>query len=100
MKKILSYALKNVKEPVEIFAISNNGLVVPHNIKLEGKGEKYKEQKSQKSKIKNFTIVAVAIIAAVLSWLLLINPWMKKQHAKNDFRPAVCTHGKGWRWES
>ena len=42
------YLLKNVKEPVEIFAISNAGLVIPHNIKLEGKGEKYKERTSAK----------------------------------------------------
>ncbi len=83
------YALKNVKEPVEIFAISNAGLVVPHNIKLEGKGEKYKERKSQKSKIVSIVKIAAAIIALTLSWFLLLNPWMKKQHAKNDLLPAI-----------
>ncbi len=83
------YALKNVKEPVEIFAVSNPGLVVPHNIKLEGKGEKYKEQKSQKSKMASLAKIAALIIALALSWFLLINPWMKKQHAKNDLLPAI-----------
>ncbi|HEY6063519.1 MAG TPA: adenylate/guanylate cyclase domain-containing protein [Chitinophagaceae bacterium] len=34
------YALKNVKEQVEIFAISNPGIKVPDRAGLEGKGEK------------------------------------------------------------
>jgi len=40
------YALKNVKEQVEIFAISNKGIFVPERISLEGKGEKVPEKKS------------------------------------------------------
>lgn len=83
------YLLKNVKEPVQIFAISNAGLIVPHNIKLEGKGEKYKERKSQKSKMASLAKMAAAVIASALSWFLLISPWMKKQHAKNDLLPAI-----------
>ncbi|HOZ77906.1 MAG TPA: SUMF1/EgtB/PvdO family nonheme iron enzyme [Ferruginibacter sp.] len=83
------YALKNVKEPVEIFAISNAGLIVPHNIKLEGKGEKYKERKSQKSKVTGLVKIAAAVAALILSWFFLLNPWMKKQHAKNDLLPAI-----------
>src|SRR5579863_75575 len=35
------YILKNVKEPVEIFAISNVGLQVPLHKKLDGKATKY-----------------------------------------------------------
>lgn len=34
------YALKNVKEQVEIFAISNPGIKIPDGSSLEGKGEK------------------------------------------------------------
>lgn len=34
------YALKNVKEQVEIFAISNPGIIIPDRTSLEGKGEK------------------------------------------------------------
>ena len=34
------YSLKNVKEQVEIFAISNHGIKIPENYNLEGKGEK------------------------------------------------------------
>lgn len=34
-----TFWLKNVKEPVAIYAISNQGLVVPQKAKLEGKGK-------------------------------------------------------------
>ena len=40
------YVLKNVKEQVEIFAISNKGIFVPERISLEGKGEKVPKKKS------------------------------------------------------
>ncbi|HSN59823.1 MAG TPA: adenylate/guanylate cyclase domain-containing protein, partial [Ferruginibacter sp.] len=39
------YAFKNVKEPVEIFAVSNPGIKIPDNMSsLEGKGEKVRQQ--------------------------------------------------------
>jgi adenylate cyclase len=40
------FALKNVKEQVEIFAISNPGIKIPEVDTLEGKGEKVAEKKS------------------------------------------------------
>jgi len=40
------YTLKNVKEQVEIFAVSNPGIRVPESNSLEGKGEKVTEKKS------------------------------------------------------
>jgi adenylate cyclase len=45
------YALKNVKEQVEIFAISNQGIIVPGNNSLEGKGEKAAEIKNVEKSI-------------------------------------------------
>jgi len=39
------FALKNVKEQVEIFAISNPGIKIPESNALEGKGEKVAEKK-------------------------------------------------------
>ena len=42
------YVLKNVKEPFEVFAISNPGLQVPLNQKLEGKAEKFVDKTSIK----------------------------------------------------
>jgi TolB-like protein len=38
------YALKNVKEQVEIFAISNPGIKIPGTDSLEGKGEKVQQE--------------------------------------------------------
>ena len=38
------YALKNVKDPVEIFAISNPGIHIPDMASLEGKGEKVQQK--------------------------------------------------------
>jgi TolB-like protein len=38
------YALKNVKEPVEIFAISNPGITIPDSASLKGKGEKARQK--------------------------------------------------------
>ena len=40
------YVLKNVKEQVEIFAISNPGIKIPDKNNLEGKGEKAYDNKS------------------------------------------------------
>lgn len=39
------YALKNVKEEVEIYAISNPGIKIPVNDGLEGKGEKVSQKR-------------------------------------------------------
>jgi len=45
------YALKNVKEQVEIFAISNPGIKIPGADSLEGKGEKVVSKKSLEKSI-------------------------------------------------
>jgi len=45
------YALKNVKEQVEIFAISNPGLKIPDSNTLEGKGQKVREKESTEKSI-------------------------------------------------
>ena len=83
------YLLKNINDPVEIFAISNSGLSVPFNIKLEGKGEKYKERKSKKTNIINLVKLVIFLLVLAFSWFLFISPWMKKQHAKNELLPAI-----------
>ena len=38
------YVLKNVKDPVEIFAISNPGIKIPGTDSLDGKGEKLQQK--------------------------------------------------------
>ena len=39
------YRLKNVRDEVEIFAVSNPGIIIPGTNNLEGKGEKVIENK-------------------------------------------------------
>jgi TolB-like protein/class 3 adenylate cyclase/Flp pilus assembly protein TadD len=38
------FSLKNVKKPIEIFAISNKGIKIPDASALEGKGEKVRQE--------------------------------------------------------
>ncbi|MFI5135603.1 MAG: adenylate/guanylate cyclase domain-containing protein, partial [Chitinophagales bacterium] len=57
------YELKNVSSPVEIFAISNEGLIVPEkNKKLEGKGKRDTDKKFQSRNI--FIAVATVVVIA------------------------------------
>lgn len=83
------YILKNVKEPLEIYAVSNPGLKVPLKKRLEGKGIKYTRFKSLKRK-KYF----------LLQWLLplllfggigavVLPAWKKKQTARKDWIPQI-----------
>ncbi|MEP6617290.1 MAG: adenylate/guanylate cyclase domain-containing protein [Ginsengibacter sp.] len=43
------FSLKNVKEEIEIFAVTNHGINVPDKKTLEGKGEKAIEKRTRKS---------------------------------------------------
>lgn len=53
------YKLKNVNDPVEIYAISNAGLIVPAFNKLTGKGLVLK---SKKIRVLSITIIITAIV--------------------------------------
>jgi len=84
------YVLKNVKEPVEIFAISNVGLQVPLNKKLDGKATKYIEyNKSSKGRAIKFAKFLSIIVVLGIAGFFLINPWLKKQHALNRLLPDI-----------
>ena len=83
------YLLKNVKEPVEIFAVSNPGLRFPHNIKLEGKGEKYKDPALTKRRKTNFIKLAIPFLLIAIAAILFIPPLLKKQHARNQLLPTI-----------
>jgi adenylate cyclase len=45
------FMLKNVKEHVEIFCISNSGIIVPNKYSLSGKGERVSENKASSRSI-------------------------------------------------
>lgn len=83
------YSLKNVKEPVEIFAISNAGLVFPLKKKLEGKGIKYVSKDFTIGKKTFLLRLGLAIIALAIAGFLFIPPVLKKQHARNKLIPEI-----------
>lgn len=83
------YVLKNVKEPFEVFAISNEGLQVPLHKKLEGKAEKFVDKTSAQKTRKRIVLSLIVIAALGIAGYSFIKPWMKKQHAKNDLLPAI-----------
>ncbi len=73
------YKFKNIETPVEIFAISNPGIIVPSRKNLKGKGEAFS------GKTKWITIVAAIIILAVgiFSYFKFINPGKKAVFEKS-----------------
>ena len=83
------YVLKNVKEPFEVFAISNDGLQVPLHKKLEGKAEKFVDKTSVQKTRKRIALSLIVIAGLATVGYSLIKPWMKKQHAKNNLLPAI-----------
>ncbi|MFT3681961.1 MAG: SUMF1/EgtB/PvdO family nonheme iron enzyme [Ferruginibacter sp.] len=72
-----------------IFAISNTGLQVPLNKKLEGKAEKFIDKTAVK-KTKKRLLTGVILLAGLAgAGYAFINPWMKKQRARNELLPAI-----------
>jgi class 3 adenylate cyclase/cephalosporin-C deacetylase-like acetyl esterase len=82
------YVLKNVNDPMEIFAISNDGLKVPIK-KLAGKSEKYIDKTLIKKNRKRISTILFALIIVAIASYAIINPWMKRQTAKNELLPAI-----------
>ena len=60
-----TFELKNVKQPLEIYAISNAGLVVPSKEKLEGKGKKVSDLDHYSTGNSRRTIILSSLIALV-----------------------------------
>ena len=83
------YLLKNVSEPMEIFSISNPGLEVPINKKLEGKGIKYVSNEiSFKKRTLLIRFILIAAIITILGYII-IPPMIKKQNARNKLLPTI-----------
>lgn len=70
------YLLKNVTEPMEIFSISNPGLEVPFNKKLEGKGIKYVSDKVTFKK-KALLVSTILVVLAVIFMTLILTDLIK-----------------------
>jgi TolB-like protein/Tfp pilus assembly protein PilF len=67
-QKLRSFKLKNVEEPIEVYAISNVGLVVPTTESFDSKSTKDNASISRKQKHrKSKTITRLSIILAVIT---------------------------------
>jgi len=83
------YLLKNMQEPVEIFAVSNPGLIVPLNKKLDGKGIKYVSNRiSIKKKTLLLRLLLLLAIGSLAAYFF-IPPYLNKLHARNTLLPAI-----------
>jgi TolB-like protein/class 3 adenylate cyclase/Flp pilus assembly protein TadD len=71
-KSLGRFEFKNIKEPVELFIISNPGLVVPRKLKLEGKGVAVADKSFfSKKSIRVIAIVALIVIVSLVFFKFL-----------------------------
>ncbi len=59
-----TYHLKNVTNPIKVYAVSNEGLVVPHRHEIKGKLEK-----RQTSNLKRVLVSLAAFMIIILAWI-------------------------------
>jgi adenylate cyclase len=64
------YSLKNVAEPMEVFALSNEGMTVPAKEKIEGRVVKITTRKKLKAQRKWILISTAAIVITLLALFL------------------------------
>jgi len=83
------YLLKNVKEPVEIFAVSNPGLKVPDKKKLEGKGIKYQKRRSLRNLRPKILKIGSFLLLLTITGVIVIPKWKNKQRARNEILPEI-----------
>ena len=83
------YVLKNVKEPFEVFAISNPGLQVPLNQKLEGKAEKFVDKTSIKVNQRRIGLLLLIVAVLGVGGYSFVKSWMKKKHAENELLTSI-----------
>lgn len=71
------YSLKNVSEPMEVFALSNEGLTVPDKEKIEGRIVQISTRKKLKAQRKWILISTAAIVLTL--FILLLPGSLKKK---------------------
>lgn len=72
------FLLKNVKDPIEIFALTNPGLSVPEKGKLEGKGSGINSVKKKNLILFSFIALLVITLAGFLTYKNWSNPIVTK----------------------
>lgn len=95
-----TYAFKNVEDPIEIFAFSNEGLVVPDKKQVKGtfKGKAVEEsiwQKLAKSKL-SYVFLAFLVFAISFKLLGFDFPWEKnsgKLLAADSMEKRIAVYG-------
>ncbi|HYV92582.1 MAG TPA: adenylate/guanylate cyclase domain-containing protein [Chitinophagales bacterium] len=78
-----TFELKNVKLPLEIYAVSNAGLIVPSKEKLEGKGKKVSDLSHYSKRNSRRTIILSSLMALVIltgGYLLYQNFFHRKNN--------------------
>jgi formylglycine-generating enzyme required for sulfatase activity/dienelactone hydrolase len=83
------YSLKNVKEPVEIYAVNYPGAKKLAYKKLEGKGVKYVSEKISIRKRVLLLRSLVMVIAIIAAGYLVIPPVLNKGRARNKILPRI-----------
>lgn len=68
LESLGSFEFKNVTEPIEVFAVANEGFVVPDKLKLTGKFKLPKRKKLSKLLIIGLPVLLVATFAII--WLI------------------------------
>jgi TolB-like protein len=71
------FQFKNVEEPIEIFAVSNEGISLPDKEKLSGKGVLVKKSRLPLPKTALLSIAATLVLA-VAAYFIFLNPDSKK----------------------
>lgn len=85
------FELKNVSEPMEIFAISNAGLIVPKKEKLEGKGKGKKTSTSRRWLLPVGFLIVLLSVAAYLKFFSA-SPVIDKSIAVLPFVDMSANH--------
>jgi adenylate cyclase len=77
------FHFKNVDDPMEVFALSNEGFTIPDRTKLEGK------LKEQKSVWKKWMVSLAVIFLLVISVIIYLNYFRESGFSKGDKTIAV-----------
>jgi TolB-like protein len=64
-----SFEFKNVQEPMEVFALANQGFVIPDKAEIQGKFKSPKRKKNRTKMVFALSILIVAILA--VAWILM-----------------------------
>jgi dienelactone hydrolase len=83
------YALKNVAELLEIYAVSNAGLIVPGEINIDGKGKKFVDSALSADRSRQIIKIAIPLLALCVVGIIFIQNFLNKEQARNKSLPLI-----------